>query len=88
MHQNYPNPFNPETTIKYSLPAQSKVTLKIYNILGEEIRTLVDEVQTLGAKTVSWDGRDNHGKQVSSGIYIYSLKTSKTVLSKKMFLIR
>lgn len=88
LYPAYPNPFNPETTIKYSLPAQSKVTLKIYNILGEEIRTLVDEVQTQGSKSISWNGQDNYGQQVGSGVYIYSLKTNKTVLSKKLFLIR
>lgn len=88
LYQNYPNPFNPETTIRYSLPIQSEVTLKIYNVLGQEIRSLVNGVQTMGAKTISWDGRDNRGKMVGSGIYIYCLKTSQSVLSKKMFLIR
>jgi photosystem II stability/assembly factor-like uncharacterized protein len=85
--QNYPNPFNLETVIKYSLPIQSKVTLKIYNVLGEEVRTLVDEVQTLGLRTINWNGQDNHGKPVSSGIYLYRIKAGVFTATKKMVLV-
>jgi hypothetical protein len=87
LYDNYPNPFNPSTTIKYSLPIQSKVTLSIYNILGQEIRTLVDEVQSSGIKTISWNGRDNHGKQVSSGIYLYRIQSGVFTATKKMVLV-
>ena len=74
LKQNYPNPFNPITTIDYDLPKTSNVILKIYNTLGQEVVTLVDRKQTPGEKSVVWDGLNNIGKQVSSGIYIYRLE--------------
>ena len=77
MYQNYPNPFNPETTIKYQLPKTSKVTLTIYNILGQKIKTLVDEEKQTGYYSVKWDGTDDFGAKVSSGIYIYRMETNK-----------
>lgn len=69
LDQNYPNPFNPETVIRYHLPQASKVVLKIYNILGEEVKILVDVHQVAGSYTISWDGRNQLGKPVASGIY-------------------
>ncbi|MEJ2051619.1 MAG: T9SS type A sorting domain-containing protein, partial [Calditrichota bacterium] len=71
--QNYPNPFNPRTTIKYELPERSKVTLKIYNILGQEVVTLLDEEFEPGYYELSWDGRNNFEHQVASGVYIYRI---------------
>ena len=71
LDQNYPNPFNPSTTIRYSLPSAGKVTLKVYNLLGQEVRTLVNEVQPAGNQTAEWDGRNNSGNGLSSGVYIY-----------------
>jgi hypothetical protein len=73
LRQNYPNPFNPSTTIDYTLPRTSRVTLVIYNIRGEQVRMLVDDIQTAGYKTANWDGRDNWGKEVSSGLYLYQI---------------
>jgi hypothetical protein len=76
LHQNYPNPFNPSTTIEYSLPKQSRVVLKIYNMLGEEIRSLVNGVQTAGIYKVIWNGGDLRGVPAASGVYIYRLRAS------------
>lgn len=76
LYQNYPNPFNPSTTIQYELPKQSYVTLKIYDVFGQEVATLVSEVQREGRYSVQWDGRNKSGVQVSSGIYFYQLKAA------------
>lgn len=85
---NYPNPFNPLTTIRYRIPQEGKVFLKIYNALGQEVRTLVHGVQPAGEYRVNWDSRDKHGQAVSSGVYIYRLQCGSSVVSGKMLLIR
>ncbi|MFC1501778.1 T9SS type A sorting domain-containing protein [bacterium] len=86
LHQNFPNPFNMQTEIVYELPVNGKVTLAVYNVQGRRIRILVDSHQTSGKKVVSWDGRDLNGNEVSSGMYIYRIKTQNTVDMKKMIL--
>lgn len=88
LYQNYPNPFNRETTIEYSLHKTTSVNLTVYNIKGQEVKELVDEFQTAGMKSVTWDGKDNSGRTVASGIYVYKLKTDKYVVSKKMLLLK
>ncbi|MCK9425185.1 MAG: T9SS type A sorting domain-containing protein, partial [Ignavibacteriaceae bacterium] len=89
LKQNYPNPFNPETTIEYSLTKTEKVTLKIYNSLGREIMTLVNnEEQISGNHLITWKGIDKHGNHVSSGIYYYLLKTTDGSLTKKAVYIK
>ncbi|MEM3170613.1 MAG: S8 family serine peptidase [Candidatus Nitrosotenuis sp.] len=88
LHQNYPNPFNPATTIRYSLPKNTKVTLAVYNILGQEIATLVDEDQKAGRYQVTWSGRNYASHFVNSGIYIYRLEAGEFVETKKMLLLR
>jgi hypothetical protein len=88
LHQNYPNPFNPETNIKYRLPEANHVILKILNVLGQEIKTLVDEEKEAGYFTVHWDGKNNFGEEVAGGVYFYRLITNDFVNSKKMLLIR
>ncbi|MFQ5641865.1 MAG: T9SS type A sorting domain-containing protein, partial [bacterium] len=88
LFQNYPNPFNPSTTIKYELSKNSQVILKIYNVLGREVRTLLNENQTAGLKTVQWDGRDDSGAIVSSGVYLYRIQASNKIQSKKMVFLR
>jgi hypothetical protein len=74
LHQNYPNPFNPETVIKYNLPTDSKVTLKVFNILGQEIKKLVDENISAGYHEVIWDGTNNSNIPVASGTYLYHIQ--------------
>ncbi len=88
LHQNYPNPFNPSTTISYLLPENGHVSLKIYNVLGQEIRTLVKGTQSAGLQTVQWDGRDKRGQAVSSGVYFYRLETSSFTKTMKMMMMR
>ncbi len=88
IEQNYPNPFNPETIISYSLPKQSRVQIKIYDITGKEIRTLIDEERTAGKYNILWDSRNDSGERVSSGIYIYKIIANDFVKSKKMVLTK
>lgn len=86
--QNYPNPFNPQTTIEYYLPRSTWVNLTIYNVLGRKIKVLVNDFQTKGKKSVTWDGKDQKGRIAASGIYFYRLETTDYVESKKMLLIK
>jgi hypothetical protein len=86
--QNYPNPFNPETTIKYALPKNVRVELTIYNILGQKVKTLVNDEQKAGFKTVKWDGTNDFGTKVASSIYIYRLKAGDFVAQHKMVLVK
>ncbi len=88
LHQNYPNPFNPSTTIQYEVPVNSYITLKIYNILGEEVKTLVNELQSSGSKTIVWNGKDNFSRECSSGVYFFRLQSETFSSTKKMILIR
>jgi hypothetical protein len=88
LFQNYPNPFNPKTVIRYYLPKKTKVDLTIYNLLGKEIRKLVNHIQSAGEKSFIWEGKDNSGESVSSGIYLCQLKTAEYVNTKKLILIR
>jgi len=94
LHSNYPNPFNPTTAIRYDLPEVSYVSLVIYDILGREIRTLLDKREEAGFKSVVWDGKDKGGNIVSAGIYIYVLRawsqeSEKTYhKTEKMVLLR
>ncbi|RMD94154.1 MAG: T9SS C-terminal target domain-containing protein [Calditrichaeota bacterium] len=88
LHQNYPNPFNPSTNIVYELPVGARVKLEIYNILGQKIKTLVDRDMPLGVHQIAWDGTDDHGRRVSSGIYVYVLKAGTFKESKRMLLLK
>lgn len=88
LSQNYPNPFNPITTIKYQLPKSTEVSLKIYNVLGQLVRTLVDEKQFAGYYSIRWDGKDDSGRAVASGIYLYTLRTKEFVKTRKLVIIR
>jgi len=85
---NYPNPFNPTTTIKFALSEDSYVSLDIYNIKGERVRTLVQENLTAQYHSILWNGLDSSGKQVSSGIYFYKMKAGKFVSNRKMILLK
>ena len=86
--QNYPNPFNPQTEIAYTLPEDSHVKLAIYNTLGQEVKVLVDEYQNAGKRKVIWDGLNENGEKVASGIYFYKLDAGGSVQTKKMSLIK
>ncbi len=88
LSQNYPNPFNPDTRIEFALPRSSFVRLEISNIVGRQIRTLVNQRLSAGHKAVVWDGRDNSGKTVSSGIFLYRLETDYGIETKKMVLLK
>lgn len=88
MSQNFPNPFNMETQIRYSLPESRRVMLRIYDIRGRLVRTLVDAEKTAGAHTIRWDGRNSYGRVVSSGIYIYRLQAGEDVVTKKMTILK
>jgi hypothetical protein len=88
LFQNYPNPFNPSTTISYQLPGLDNVGLTLYNLLGQEVRKLISEVQHPGQHTVQWDGRDSSGKTVPGGIYLYRIKVGRFIETKKMLLLR
>lgn len=83
---NYPNPFNAGTTIAYALPQEGNVRLVIYNMLGQVVRKLVDENQTAGYKRILWDGADEHGLRVSSGVYFYRIEFGQQRLIGKMIL--
>jgi len=88
LFQNFPNPFNPSTTIRYSIVQAGNVSIKIYDILGREIKTLVNEFKTVGTHRSHWNGNDKFGNKVSSGIYIYRIESGSFVQAKKMILLK
>jgi len=88
LSQNYPNPFNPTTQIQFEIPENQKVTLTVYDILGRNICTIVNSEMNAGKYTKIWDGRDNSGSEVASGIYFYRLQTDNFVKVRKMVLVR
>jgi hypothetical protein len=85
---NYPNPFNPSTNIQYALPQSGQISLVLYNLLGQKVRTLVYGFMSAGYHEVIWDGRDDNGQSVQTGIYFYRLQTGTIALVKKMLLIK
>lgn len=87
MCQNYPNPFNPVTQIRYELPKDSDVKIRVSNLLGQEIAMLVDKNHDAGVYSVNWDGKDKNGDQVPSGIYFYRMETAGFVQTKRMILL-
>jgi hypothetical protein len=88
LSQNYPNPFNPSTKIDYQLTKDIPVTIKVYNILGQEVKTLVNQLQKAGYYTIEWNGTNNSGSTVSSGVYFLRLRTQGFVSTKKMMMLR
>jgi hypothetical protein len=88
LHQNYPNPFNPTTTISYDLPEQAQVTLGIYDLLGKQIKTLVNHSQDAGNRITVWDGTDELGRPVSAGVYLYRIKAEEFTQTRKMLLLK
>lgn len=88
LYPNYPNPFNPTTRIPYYHPDGGPVTIRVYNILGQEIRTLVHAVRPAGDHHVTWDGNDRLGRAVSSGMYLIRLESGGRSMVRKALLIR
>jgi len=88
LHQNHPNPFNPETKIGFELPISAHVTLDIYNMLGQKIATLIDEKRPAGLQNITWNGKDDMGQNVGSGVYFYHIKTGDFEATRKLVLLR
>jgi hypothetical protein len=85
---NYPNPFNPGTTVEYVLPVQGPVTVRVFDVTGSPVRTLVDEVQPAGAQRVRWDGRSDAGGGVASGVYLLRIEAAGIVRTRKMTMLK
>ena len=88
LSQNYPNPFNPTTVIKYQVPSPAAVEVAVYNVLGERVATLVNEMQAAGYYTIEWNGRDSRNTPVATGMYIYTMKAGDFSAVKKMMLVK
>lgn len=88
LEQNYPNPFNPETVIKYQTTESSRIELAVYNLLGQKVRVLINEVKPAGSYEARWNGANDLGKVVSSGVYIYRLQSDNFERTKKMIFLR
>jgi hypothetical protein len=85
---NYPNPFNPETTIRFSVKEATPVTIEIYNTKGQLVKTLINEAKEAGNHSVVWNGKDNSGRSVSSGVYFYKMNAGKYSSTKKMIMMK
>ena len=88
LHENYPNPFNPITTLRYNLPEDALVNINIYDMMGRQVRTLVNSQQTVGFKSVQWNAINDKGTPVSAGIYLYSIEAGQFRQTKKMVLLK
>jgi len=88
LEQNYPNPFNNETVIRFNIPTTSPVTLTVYNILGQKIRTLQNGKLSSGTHEIRWDGKDQYGRTVGAGFYIYQIQSNKQIQTKKMLFLK
>jgi hypothetical protein len=88
LNQNFPNPFNPATKISFVLPAKARAQVLIYDVQGRLLRKLLDEEASPGFREVLWDGRNERGGQVASGVYFYELRTGKNSLTRKMVLLK
>ena len=88
LHQNYPNPFNPITTLRYNLPENGHVNVTIYDMLGRQVKTLINKTQDAGYKAVIWNATNDYGKPVSAGIYLYQIQAGEYISTKKMVLLK
>jgi len=88
LHENYPNPFNPTTTLRFDLPEISDITLTIYNMLGQKVRTFNYQNTSAGYHSVTWDATNDYGEQVGAGVYLYQLQTKDFVKTRKMVLLK
>jgi hypothetical protein len=88
LHENYPNPFNPSTTLRFDLPEMNDVTLTIYNMLGQKVRTFNMQSTAAGYHSITWDATNDFGEQVGAGVYLYQLRAGAFVKTKKMVLLK
>ena len=88
LHQNYPNPFNPVTTLRYDIPENSHVTITIYDMLGREVKTLINQTQDAGYRSIIWNATNDYDKPVSAGIYLYQIQAGEYIRTKKMVLLK
>ena len=88
LKQNYPNPFNPNTTINYDLPKDAFVNIVIYDILGREIKSLVNQKQPAGYHSQVWNSKDKQGREVGAGIYFYQIQSQGNIKTRKMVLLK
>ncbi|MDA9656683.1 T9SS type A sorting domain-containing protein, partial [Candidatus Marinimicrobia bacterium] len=88
LNQNYPNPFNPTTNINYSIPSDNFVTVTVYNVMGEKIKTLSNGYATSGHKSVKWNAQNERGQEVSAGLYVYTIEAGDFRETKKMLLLK
>ena len=88
LHQNYPNPFNPVTTLRYDLPENGHVNVIIYDMLGKQVKTLINQTQDAGYRSIIWDATNDYGKPVSAGIYLYQIQAGEYISTKKMVLLK
>jgi len=88
LHQNFPNPFNPSTQIGFQLPASEFVQLEVYNLIGQKVRTLINQNRPAGVQQVTWDARDDAGRELPAGIYYYQLRSSNFQQTRKMLLVK
>ena len=88
LHENYPNPFNPTTTLRFDLPEVSDITLTIYNMLGQKVRTFNYQNTSAGYHSVTWDATNDYGDPVGAGVYLYQLQTKDFVKTRKMVLLK
>ena len=88
LYQNYPNPFNPVTTLRYDLPEQANVNIIIYDMLGRQVKTLINQTQNAGYRSVIWDATNDYDKPVSAGIYLYQIQAGEYISIKKMVLLK
>ena len=88
LHQNYPNPFNPTTSINYDLPANEFVSINVFDLMGREVKTLVNKNQVAGFRSVQWNATNNLGQPVSAGMYIYTIQAGEFRHTRKMVLLK
>ena len=88
LYPNYPNPFNPTTTIRYNIPNKEFVNITIYDMLGRQVKTLMDQAQDAGYRSVIWNATNDYGKPVSAGIYLYQIQAGEYISTKKMMLLK
>ena len=88
LHHNYPNPFNPVTTLRYDLPEDAMVSITIYDMMGRIVKTMVNDDQTAGHKSIQWNATNNVGQPVSAGLYLYTIEAGEFRQTKKMVLLK